>query len=363
MVVGYNYPIAFDDYGFNFGPNPYDANAKDPRWKSTLPANLEILRGIGVKVVRWFILGNGFNYGPAPQAYWMPPFGWQWDFDPPDPVHPLFADHFEEMLKIFKKKELQVIPSLVDFFFFGPGPSAGSTAPFGAGGRADVAAIPAKRDVFLNTMIQSLLNVAKGYRDQIFAIEVMNEPIHNLIRPSITAVVGPKDLKQSEMTDFLNAVLQKIRAEMGSDFPTTVGHRLWSDLSTLPTGSKPQFHYYGEPSKFGIVSWDPDPLPSHPGNIFLGELGSMHQGQFSVEHGKPWPELKGADIPADKIVIERLKQLARKDYPLALVWPDLKDYQMANPADNGKDTLKLSPGKIAQVKAFTEGRYPNGVPL
>src|SRR5262249_41314595 len=224
MVVGYNYPTSFDAYGFDFGPNPYNSagpsSQKDPIWKNTLPRNLAALRAIGVKVVRWFILGNGFNYGPAPTAYWMPPYGWQWNFDPPDPVDPLFADHFEQMLKVFRQEELQVIPSLVDFFFFAPGPSAGSNAKFAAGGRAQIAADQSKRNVFLKTMVQSLLDVSNNYRQQIFAWEVMNEPIHNLIRPSITGYVGPKDLEVSEMRTFLNAVLGKIKAVLGEQFPT-----------------------------------------------------------------------------------------------------------------------------------------------
>jgi hypothetical protein len=345
MVVGYNYPWAFEDYGFNFGPNPHNLSQTVPRWKYTLPRNLQELKAIGIKVVRWFILANGFNYGTAPTLLWLPPKGQDWSFDPPTKLDPLFKDHFELMLKTFKQYELRVIPSLIDFHFFGPGTY--TSKEYAACGRADIANDSTKRDHFFKTVLDEFLDISKSYRDQIFAWEVMNEPVWNTVTPAPHRKIGQPDVDEVTMKDFLNSALNHIHA---LKFDSTVGHRFFSDLSKFPTGTHPQFHYYAH----WIMSSDPKHLPDHP-EAFLGEFGSEHPNQHSGSIAdEPWADCNGADKDSNKIVFERLKVLARKGYKLALVWPDQKD--------DGTDSLKLSPNKRANLKQFTLGKFPNGVP-
>src|SRR5262249_643539 len=140
-----------------------------------IDANLWYLKTIGVSVIRWFMLGNGFNYGPPSKG---PPRlvpGFKATkaegldrgrtFDPPWKIDGRFTRDFEELLLRFKRAGLQIIPSLVDFTF-------GSTLKFtvdvvrriGAGGKADVIKDPRKRKVFFDSMLVGLLDVSAKYR-------------------------------------------------------------------------------------------------------------------------------------------------------------------------------------------------------
>jgi hypothetical protein len=202
MKVGFNYAWSHDRYGSQIGPNPWVSNdewtvqgklaAAGEVSRIPLPplfdhidANLWYLKAIGVSVVRWFLLGNGFNYGPPSKDSQrflghrkmrvpMPARA----FDPPSQLDRRFTRDFVELLLRFKGAGLQIIPSLVDFCF-------GSFLNFtvdghrgiGAGGKADVITDPLKRKVFLDTMLVGLLEVSAKYREQIYAWEVMNEPV------------------------------------------------------------------------------------------------------------------------------------------------------------------------------------------
>ena len=81
MKAGFNYGWSHDRYGAQIGPNPWVsieewtvrgklAAAGEvsriplPPLFDHIDANLWYLKAIGVSVVRWFMLGNGFNYGP-----------------------------------------------------------------------------------------------------------------------------------------------------------------------------------------------------------------------------------------------------------------------------------------------------------
>jgi hypothetical protein len=356
MPVGYNLPWARDDFGFNFGPNPNDLTMQVPLWQPTLPGKLAILKSLGVSVVRWFILANGWNYGPAPIASWQPPLGWGWSFDPPDPVDSRFASFFEVALQVVQQAGLQLIPSLVSFEFFGRVPDAydasgnvttgpASTAPFNAGGRADIALDPAKTETFLKTMLDPLLTISakSDYSGVIYAWEVMNEPIQTLSRHMTGAYLDTASLSR-----FLQAGLDHIQK---FNLPSTVGHRFITDLQKYPTGTKPQFHYYAH----NLTTDDPGDLPTQPA-AFLGEFGSTHDGQrnpglLEVNPGAMWPELNGADKSADQVVYQRLVQLRNKHYSLALVWPDLDKGEF----NAAKDEMNLSKTKQDQIKRFTSG--------
>ena len=141
MKLGFNYPWSYHLYGAQIGPNPwvswqtwldeqklaYAGKEKQlplPSLFKNIDRNLDHLAKMGFTVVRWFLLGNGFNYGlggkirqravPPPQGFYV----WRdFEFDPPLRPDPRFAYHFEELLKKFKVAGLQLIPSFIDFGF------------------------------------------------------------------------------------------------------------------------------------------------------------------------------------------------------------------------------------------------------
>src|SRR5215472_8517334 len=120
LMVGYNYPCPSNKFGNWIGPrdreprNRWPANYadiwKELEFKKQIRDNLHLLQDNGVEVVRWFLLGNGFNYGSPPNTVdplfpWgmgggvmrgrsVPPEAPLIRFDPPDRLDPLFLDHF-----------------------------------------------------------------------------------------------------------------------------------------------------------------------------------------------------------------------------------------------------------------------------
>lgn len=76
MIVGYNYPAPCNKDGNWIGPPDrqdhwpptYATLWKELPLKKQIAENLKTLRDNGVQVVRWFLLGNGFNYGWPPRV-------------------------------------------------------------------------------------------------------------------------------------------------------------------------------------------------------------------------------------------------------------------------------------------------------
>jgi hypothetical protein len=377
MEVGYNYTWAFNRYGTHIGPRdiehdpPTGVNDAMPVWleprptapKGTLERNLVTLRDqLNIRKVRMFLLGNAFNYGGHPQP--NPSGSGPQVFTAPATAHPLFVDHFTKMLEVFRRTEMQILPSLIDFGAFypaGPGSSGG--------GRRDI--LFSQRTAFLTGLVEPLVKASVPFRSSVFAWEVVNEPVWNTIsapffgRPH-TRSSGP-DCDKQLMGGF---VLACTTIFQNNGFESTVGHRFHNDLFTpMGTGTKAQYHYYGATSVgrfLGGVN-DPKPIPdfTDPSSkqAFIGELGTAPGGdknQFGDEEpGSPWDECNGRDTTRLAASFERLAVLARKGYKLAFVWPDRSDKE---PGVVNDDELKLSSDVQASIKRFTTGRFKNGVP-
>jgi hypothetical protein len=346
--VGFNYPWAFDDYGRNFGPT-FDP----PKWASTLPDNLALLKNLGVSVIRWFILANASNYGPTPTLTQTSDGEFTGTFNPPVLADTTFRDQFNLLLKTILDSVtgIQLIPSFVDFQIAGEvhPPREDGTGGTGGSGRADLIRDPAKRDLFFQTMLDPLLDVAsqQQFRSIIFAFEVMNEPawlVRRISKPIFTDLLprGPK-IEPKLLKDFLRIALQRIKS---AGLESTVGHRFASDLNDFGpglAGTVPQFHYYPRNLGFPVDFFSDSPtLPSFESTqAVLGEFSTRDD----TEQGDPWRnDCHGSDETPFSRVSERLKVAQSKGYQLAMLWPDLRD--------DGKDSLKLSPIKQRAVKSF-----------
>ncbi|MEO8777133.1 MAG: hypothetical protein ABI389_00495 [Rhodanobacter sp.] len=363
MEVGFNYPWSFNRYGTWIGPRDIehdpptgvgddmpvfrDTSATPP--EGSLAANLATLKNdFKIRKVRVFLLCNAYNYGARPLSG-VTPSGRSF-FTAPISLHPLFLNHFRQMLEVFKSKGMQILPSLVDFGAIYP------LTPGGGGGRTSI--VTSQRQRFIDTVVRPFVDVSKGFRETVFAWEAINEPYWNVMsgfglsRPH-TSDSGP-DVDKAVMATFIADIL-KIFQEGG--FESTVGHRFLEDVteSVLPIGSKPQFHYYAlspsMPNLGGIYRSDPEVIPAFESTKprFVGEIAT------SVD--RLWPECHGADNTVANAAFERLAVLAKKGYKLAFVWPDRNDEAAAQ-----HDVIKLSADAQASVKRFTTGLFPNGVP-
>lgn len=346
MIIGYNYPWAFNKYGLYFGPH-----AGEPwmdRWLDFYAQNLLEARDLGFEVVRIFLLCNGQNYGelPSGSAPGEP------SFRPPIPADPAFARDLVRMLEITRDSNtgIRLIPSLVDFYFFGP-------IRGNSGGRSCVAKDPAVREAFFQSALDPLLRASAPYKEQIFAWEVTNEPYwaSHYVSPPMHGSLMPKRpfVSMSSMNELLTGALDRIER---AGFESTVGHRFFRDLSRWPGGTRPQFHYY---AKSFLWLADPRKIPEHAetGGAFIGEIDSG--GRF----GKPWPELRGLDLDPARRAYERLRLVERKGYPLALLWPEC---EWCGPDTSGgaefnaklSDGLRLDPPTKDAIRRYVNERGP-----
>jgi hypothetical protein len=341
MAVGMNYPIPWNAYGFYFGGGHTPGTEPNlDAWLPNLSSNLIQLRDtLNIRIVRIFLLCNAFNYGSGTNDA----------FQPPASLHPKFTDHLTGMLQAFKDNQMKVIPSLIDFKAFGDAAAGGG----GCMNRFKIATDDATRETFFSQVLDPFLTTSAGFKDQIFAWEVMNEPFWNTSRIAghfAPGVAGGRTVSDDQMKTFLSGALNLIENVHG--FKGTVGHRFSTDLADFPTGKRRQFHFYHKakqfrvmpglfPPVFFLLSPSPPPTfeiddqlpPFSETQAFVGEFAT------SASESLPWKELNGADAGDTRTrVFERLKFLQEKGYPLALVWPDGPS---ATP-DQVVDPLKLT---------------------
>lgn len=366
LEVGLNYPWLFNRYGTHIGPRdiendpPTGAKDKTPVWmetglpEGTLARNLDILKSeFRITKVRMFLMCNMYNYGKHPLTD-VTPSGKSF-FTAPPSLHPLFTEHFQQMLQVFKSKNMQILPSLIDFGAIYPKKGSG-------GGRTSI--VTSQRQRFLETVVVPMVDVSKAFRETIFAWEVINEPYWNILgafgfsRPH-TPDSGP-DVASDVYASFINEILGIFER---AGFASTVGHRFFGDLTdgVLPVGKLPQFHYYPKFNRFlpnlGPLRSDPVTLPDKDELAKSTRTKGAFIGEFATDfvHDAPWDECNGADATPAGRTFERLKVIAKKGYKLAFLWPDLPD----QPKD---DALRLSAETKASLKRFTTGLFPNGVP-
>jgi hypothetical protein len=397
MMVGFNYPMSFNRYGADIGPNPFvplaQFNAERaleakgrasaaqiplPPLFANLDRNLRNLKAMGIDVVRFFLLANGFVYGNAPIPRNTPspvpaaPF-FDFAFSPPTRTDERFKLHFAELLKRFKAAGLKIIPSLIDFFWVAKS-SPPDAKGLAAGGRADCINDANKRSTFLNTVLADLLVESLNFKEQIYAWEVINEPIWcvSTIGPLSQPPFSPPTPGQvlagvfrvPEVTDvqmnlFISEAVQLIE---NVGFPSTVGNRSFSDLLDLTTGkpglfltgNRPQFHFYSKAFFDGSIKGQ------RLFRRFFRDRQKAFLGEFDSDFntfGKPWtPDL------AQDTTLNRLNLLQSEGCECALIWPDKGPNASARSAQNlppdVADPIKLRDRTRKAIVQFTGGILP-----
>lgn len=335
LLIGFNYPWAFEAFGFYFGPHHREGEADVPdalldSWPKYFASNLEVLREkYGVWVIRIFLLCNSHNWGGVDSmGIWHPP----------NSLNPKFLADLHAMLAAIKAQGMMVIPSLLDFQIADPNSRSEK--------RYSIVSDPIVSSVFFDQVLEPFLDVAKQYESTIWAWEVMNEPVWmtNQIWPN--GKLARPAMSKDQLNRFLEDAVARI-AKKG--FLSTVGHRYFSDLDDLVTGSVHQFHFYPK-YRLSVVTpfTDPAELPTYDASnpAILGEFGA------SADHGDPWSELKGMDAgSARERVAHRFMAAERKNYRLAMLWPD----ERWDKVETG-DQIKLSTDAAAGLEFFARWR-------
>jgi hypothetical protein len=333
MQLGLNYPYAWNIYGRYFGGgNPPGSEPLIDHWTLNLQKNLLVLRDtLGISVVRIFLLCNAHNYGTGrPGAV-----------EQPSAVPAPMLAHLTRMFEAFAAARMLVIPSIIDFKAFGR-----YALDNGCGNREAILTNPRERGFFLENVVKGFAAVAKRHESAVHSLEIMNEPRWNIGALYDPAhIAGRLRIPKADMIDFLS---RAVRIVNDQGLPSTVGHRFLGDLRQLPTGTRPQFHYYplrakrigpiGIPRSVDPILKDRTLPRAEVTGAFLGEIGT------SAEHGEPWPELHGADDGGTRErVRERLNLARNRNYRLVLLWPD-REGQVFNPGlpGGGPDPIHLT---------------------
>ncbi|MCX4756195.1 hypothetical protein [Kitasatospora purpeofusca] len=379
MEVGVNYPWMRND-PITIGPNIHEKGRPHP-WQaagSDLDRNLATLRGLGVTVVRMWLMAHGVNYDGTVFCVSALNGAARWRFEPPQRLHPKFLDDVEELLVKFEKADMRIIPVLLDFGFFdepeawslkyfGPGPPTPTDLNYGRGRRA-VAEDRNLRATFVNGTVKPLVAAIAKHRRVVHAVDVVNEP-YWCVSPITGALFG-QTVNQEALTALMRDCVAAVEA---AGLPSTVGHRFHRDIANVFGSVKvtrPQFHYYA--SLPGV-----DALPVLCGlsgpRPFLGEFGCITGGELDAlqrdaaargdkvvldqigpmrRTQNPWPVLQQSrktQAPG-AVLTERLDWLADFGYELALVWPN------AVLPDPGREDLKFDALRRSQIAEFTRRR-------
>jgi hypothetical protein len=166
---------------------------------------------------------------------------------------------------------------------------------------------PARREAFLDRVLEPLLDLSLRRRDLIYAWELMNEPewaVRGFWKRGARRTTGP-----GEMKGFLAEGARRIalrRLEDGTPaFLSSVGFAHWDTLEDWDAAglgiTLPQFHYYAQGGRL---------LPEAVGACVVGEFASAEE--------RAWPDLQLRREA--QTLTNRLRCVERKGYPECFVW-------------------------------------------
>lgn len=331
MRVGINYPWLH--CGWDFGPEPPGYGPRIAR--EELRADLTRLAQAGVRIVRWFVLADGFSYGTGAEAPQRE--RGRFRFAATAKLAPAFLDDFSALLALCAELELQLLPVLIDHQFAFPGldrwsedartlelweraprkaekPSLrllrarerASRLPAGyvKGGRADVLSDVQVMRRFFNNALLPLLETSKRHAQAIYAWELINEP--EWIMRRLPLEPGFR-MSAKVVCRFMQTGLSAI---CDHGFRATVGFARAKTLRALegrlPALQLNQVHYYPR----GPLARLSEARFANGKPCLLGEFATRNDLLGS------WPELPGTQ----QDIATRLVLAERKGYEAALVW-------------------------------------------
>lgn len=315
LQVGINYP--WINYGWDFGDPPpgWTGGLSVTEWRARqrqhIAADLQQFASLGLFAVRWFILGDGTNYGFGDDAPHL--VDKRWSAQPLPAAHAFHQalfDDFTFALETCADLKLQFVPALLDFHWSFPGEPVANT-PVVKQGRAQIVIDPAKRAAFFDRVLEPLLDISEKHKETIYAWELINEPEWCTnprdLAPSQIPPDDKQQVPQEIMRDFIAEGVHRINARQS--FPSTIGfaqHETLAEWDSPGLGvTRHQFHYYAQNKR---------KLPDHSYSdeypCFLGEFAS------AVE--RDWPELKRQGLA--QTISNRLQNVTEKGYPATFLW-------------------------------------------
>jgi len=317
MLVGINYP--WINYGWDFGDPPpaWVADCDLPEWRERKRTQIDDdFRGFasqGIFAVRWFLLGDGTNYGIDAYAPRETNDGWTADPLPAGhPVHDQIREDFTFILETCSKHNLKLFPSLIDFPWCQEGMAVAGNRGIIKGGRHDIIRNADKRRAFLERVLDPLLDVSVRYADSIYAWELINEPEWVVRKLSLFGEKNKnKPLSREAMKDFIREGTRRINRRLDSKgrsaFRSSVGFAHWNSLGRWDAQALgitlAQFHYYAQGNRS---------LPRH------SQLTACPcvVGEFATAAAREWPDLR----PTGQRVTDRIACAEDRGYEACFLW-------------------------------------------
>jgi hypothetical protein len=323
MFVGMNY--AWRNYAWDFGlPPTSDAGTPWGRraaWTTTIEDELKEFGVLGLKVLRWFLIGDGTTLGTGDHKPEKDPHRpGQWRFHQVPELSPEFLDDFAQLLLFCERADIQLLPSILDFHFCFPAvPVEGS--PIVKCGRIDALIDPHKRQQLLDRVVDPILAVCQRFPKTVYAVEIINEP--EWCTDDGLWADEKKAVPLVAMQDFVTEGAKRINR---AGFLSTVGfakHRSMMAWESIALGlTLHQFHYYV----------DPDAVPQNN----MRDFGPCIVGEFPSARWKSWPELG-----TEQDTRSRLSYLERKGYDGALLWSaNREEEKIAEPVVEWSERVK-----------------------
>lgn len=319
MLLGINYP--WIDYGWDFGnpPSAWVPAENLEAWRQAkrrqIESDFRAFSALGISAVRWFLMGDGLNYGMGDRA--PREAGGKWRFDPLPVGHPFydrFLADFEFVLQVCRDSGLKLLPSLIDFSWCRTGVPAAEDTDIVKCGRYDIVRDPLKRKAFLDRVLDPLLACSARYGDCIYAWELINEP-EWIVRNRWAWWDRDKDrvVSKSEMKEFIKDGAGRINSVLLPDgrraFSSTVGFAHWEILNAWGANKLGitlyQFHYYAGKDRA---------LPSC--NSFTGFPCIV--GEFATAAEQDWPDLRLQGRA--QTLANRLSCIEDRRYPICFLW-------------------------------------------
>ncbi len=223
FLLGVNYPWV--NYGQDFGRGSGDARGvATPDTRKTVAADFERIRAAGVRLVRWFLLGDGRAGLSVSNGI------------PTGPDDLLFAD-VAAALELAQQFGLRLCFSVLDFLWMQDRGGAASSLP-----NQNVLKFPAGREALLERVLIPLFREFRGH-PALFAWEIANEPewaIHEFV-PSAQAVMHFAEFN-AFAREIADAVHEYSQAKVTLGSARLLWVRAWSDLAL----DFYQAHYFPE---------------------------------------------------------------------------------------------------------------------
>jgi len=224
-LIGVNYP--WREYGRDFGTNDWGhAGAASGPSRAEVEADFANLQSLGVRVVRWWLFGDG---RAAPEFSGT---GQVTDFD----SH-FYAD-LDAVLDIALRHNIKLILVLLDF---GLAEALRVVDGVQTGGHAQLIADPEKRRSFLNNGLQPLLQ-RYGDNVSILAWDVINEPEGAMDIPGGAWVAEP--IAVEIMQAFVKEAVRYIHIYSSQYATVGSAQRRWLNYWTDSGLDFYQYHYY-----------------------------------------------------------------------------------------------------------------------